>query len=1110
MNASSTTDRQIASSWGGRIAKRALFVALAVLLICAGVLAYARFWMDGATVAALVVPRLESALGKRISYGSAELSWTSLCEARITAVDLEIRDSKRIPVMIRIPRLVVHLSLKSAWHGVISLNQIRVVRPVLRIDGLGESPGGAETNAVQRTRLGLFRFVLSNLTVTEGSVVMSRTTRSTPVDRVLLSNVQGSYIHGPETRDGRFKARGAVSEGHNKGLAEVWGKLDSTSLAHGSWQGSVRVQVMGCPLGVFRDLAPVVYASLPVAGGLVDLAVSVAGSPARFAGKGDLTIRNLMKFERGAQSRQPVADAIRARFAVDRLNRGLQIDLTEASLPGVSVSAEARLDKISAKDPSVTLAIRNADIELEKISPFIPPSMMNRADRERLFEAGLKGHLKITGAAWTGRLSELAGGFNLRGVLVLDAVLDKVSAFIPGLGAPISRASGSIRLSPDGLLFDGVSLSLGGSPIVLNGWITGLRKAPEANLFVSIDAQAQDLIPIIETKAVAARLEQWIGHVSESSGGMEVTLDVKGNLNNPTMKGRVKLRDFQCTVEGIPLPLKKLNGTIRFRQSGVIASNIEGLIGASPASLKGQITPDGADLRCEVQARAADLSRLMAIPPEIRVVRPILLSLTLKGPRASLAFSAAADLKNNGARYGSLVRKEPGTPLRIEATGSRQAGRMRVEEFYVSLGEARIAGRVTVEPGEAASVSLHLPPKGVRSEALIPFLHPALEVQPGGRIEGDAIVKVDERGRPSVEANLQLSHVSLRFPGFHKRTEGMDARIQLREQTLQLALTRAKIGSSLFSGSMTASGWIEPRVDISLEFSALDTQDFTAPPGYVGQVTWGEWIRSNPAIRFLARSRGTGFVQVRKGNASARQFSDFRAQIEGKSGLLKVTNWTFRIADGIIRGSALFDIRRETRIPLTLELQGDQLRMEKVMLSNPQWLRIEGSVIVDGQLQWKLNANRARDGVYKTGAVEVRVHNGVVNKFDVLSKFFTLFNLGSLVRGRLPDLVAQGLPFQSLTWKMDVFDTKWNFKNMLLISDAARINSWGIYLSDQDRIDFRVDVSPLVGFDTIFSGLFGNLITRNGKILTTTFRVSGLSGSPDIRLEPFENLKSMR
>ena len=91
---------------------------------------------------------------------------------------------------------------------------------------------------------------------------------------------------------------------------------------------------------------------------------------------------------------------------------------------------------------------------------------------------------------------------------------------------------------------------------------------------------------------------------------------------------------------------------------------------------------------------------------------------------------------------------------------------------------------------------------------------------------------------------------------------------------------------------------------------------------------------------------------------------------------------------------------------------------------------------------------------------------------------------------------------------MEVFDAKWKVKNLKLESDAAYIEAVGMYFSDQERVDFTVAVSPLVGIDTIFSGLFGNLITRDGKTLTTTFSVRGLSTSPDVRLEPLESISA--
>ena len=54
-----------------------------------------------------------------------------------------------------------------------------------------------------------------------------------------------------------------------------------------------------------------------------------------------------------------------------------------------------------------------------------------------------------------------------------------------------------------------------------------------------------------------------------------------------------------------------------------------------------------------------------------------------------------------------------------------------------------------------------------------------------------------------------------------------------------------------------------------------------------------------------------------------------------------------------------------------------------------------------------------------------------------------------------------------------------------------------MYFSGQDRMDFKVDVSPLVGIDTIVSGLFGN----DGKTLTATVRVRGSPESPEVRME---------
>jgi hypothetical protein len=273
-------------------------------------------------------------------------------------------------------------------------------------------------------------------------------------------------------------------------------------------------------------------------------------------------------------------------------------------------------------------------------------------------------------------------------------------------------------------------------------------------------------------------------------------------------------------------------------------------------------------------------------------------------------------------------------------------------------------------------------------------------------------------------------------------------------------------------------------------------------------MTWGEWLKSNRFIRFLARSKGTGTFKIAKGKTATRVFSEFRASLEAGGGIIKASSWAMYFAEGLLRGTAIFDFRENATVPFKVEYQGDQLRIERVMPADGDRLWISGEMFVDGKMEWKLSSKRENNGVYKTGNMDVRLTNGTIHRFEVLSKIFSLINLGSLISGRFPDLVSQGLGYQKMTWETEVFDGKWKIKNLKLTSDAARIDASGMYFSDQRRIDFKVDVSPLVGFDTIVSGLLGNLITKNGKLLTTTFRVRGLYESPDVRLEPFEQFRT--
>jgi hypothetical protein len=1081
-----------------------LLFVMAVVCLCAGVFVFIRLGLPGDRVASIAVRQMERSIGKSFSFGSAQLTWLSLDEARIALTDLTVRDAPGSPLLIHIPRVVIEIHALPFFAGTLQIDRLELLEPALFLPKIRYNKVRGLVADSQAHAFPLYP-VIRQLELIQGRVVLGRPTGKRHGERTLFSKIQVEAKNLTLDTAESVIIKGVALSSDKAGSFDISGNVDSTPFHGGVWRGHVRARLSPCPIFPFRVIASFSPYDLPFADGTLSGIGEATGRAEAFKAKGRFTLSQAILLPgRTFHDKTPI-DKAALNFSLERLEDNLHIYALEALLPGLSLSADATISGLSAADPTIAVDLKKADLDLHKFFPLIPLNLLRNEDRKRLIEAGLSGHFLVTGGAWNGRVSDIFREQNWLRALVLDAYLDKVSGFIPGFGLPVRDATGRIRFNSDEMLFKGISLTVGSSPIVLNGWIANLKTSPTTDLFISLTAHAEDLRPIIENKLIARYLGQWSGWIDEPHGGIAVTLDLKGSLNRPTMKGRVVLEDFQCKLSGLPLPLKKVNGILRFRSSGVIFSGVKGIIGDSGAEVKGEVFPDKMDVACEVKGAPQDLKKLNLLRNGWKVSGLVPLSIKLTGNPAEINFSVRSDLKANGLRIGAVIKKKPGVPLSLEASGTRNQAGVKIEEAYLVLDKSRIAAKAAIDNQGKIVASVNLPPKGIPTGILIPITDPALEVQSGGRIDGDATIRVGANRTHdiSVDANLVLNHVSLHLMGY-KRMEGITGAIRWRGKTVNVNLERVRIGNSLGAGTASIVGIDSPKVDIALDFSFLDTTDFTAPAGYVSQVTWGEWIRSNPVIRFLARSRGTGSLQIARGKTTSRTFADFKANLEGNGGLIRAPAWQMNLADGIVRGSALFDIRANGEKPLTLDFQGDHLQMERLLLSDPDKVRVGGKALAEGHLEWKRVPGKENHGVQRTGVVEVRVHDGIIHRFEILSKIFSVANLGlsSILRGRLPDIISQGLPFYRLTWSMEVFNDKWKIKDLKLLSDAARMDASGMYFSGQDRMDFKVDVSPLVGLDTIVSGLFGNQ-----KILTVTYRVRGSPEEPDVRPE-FENVRS--
>jgi hypothetical protein len=1113
-------DKHIARSPANKskLPRRVVIAVISLVLLFAlavtGILLFVRFGLEGSQLVAFVTHRIEIATGKRITFSSADLVWTSWDSARIRVSNLDIREKVESKPLGHVDDLHVSVSLLPILSGRLYFDEIIVDKPVIAIEpprlfgGKDKStpppPQPEQRQAPAEPHVPMLYPVVKRLEIKDARADMAGS------EKTVLSDIQISALDASPHGVKSFAAVGKIPAPNKTGTFTVSGQVDETPASGGEFKGKVNAAITDLPVSAVVGLLSDLQLDLPIAEGSINVSAEINGRTTDFYANGEVVLLNGMILP-GRLYRQP-APIMRASAKLTAIREGenLTVDLTDIAIPGMNVGVEIKIGDLSSEKPSISISLKKADLDLHKLFPFLPQGLLQEEDRNRLKEAGLSGHLAVLGGAWSGRLSDLFDWRAIEGGLLLDAYMDKISGFVPGLSLPLSDATGRIKISNDEMRFEGISLTLGTSPIVLNGFVTDLRASPRSDLFLSMIAQGDDLKPLLECRPVVSRLPQWLSRVSDIRGGIKIDLDIKGKLSKPELQGRLNLEDFQFRVPGFNLPIRKVTGAVRFRSTGASFTSLKGSIGDSPVDISGNLSPEGMAVNGDVKLAQSDLKKLNLLPGEWSVSGTVPLSMSLKGKAAAINYSGQVDLKQNVVVIGTQIKKRSGVPMNLEASGVWNSEGVSAEEFYLILENCRISGKGFFREDGSFSASMNLPPKGVPTNALMTVVHPSLELQPGGRIEGDLTVRSspDKVKDYAVEGNLVLNHVSLHLPFFYKRTEGLTATIRRKAKNTSFAIERVKIGNSAISGTFAINDLDTPKLDVNLESSFFDTTDFTAPPGYVVRNTWGEWLKTNRFIRFLARSRGSAVVKIAKGKTSSQVFSDFSASLEGNGAIIRATSWSTNFAEGALRGSAFFDLRESAQIPFRLEFQGDRLRAERIMPAGGEGLRLEGETSLEGKLAWTLGPKRENGGVYKTGSTEVRVLDGTIHRFQVLSKIFSLINLGSLVRGRFPDLISEGLPFQRMTWNMEVFDSKWKIKDLKLRSDAARIESSGMYFGDQGRVDFKVDVSPLVGFDTIVSGLFGNLITKNGKILTTTFRVRGLSDSPDVRLEPFEQFRS--
>jgi uncharacterized protein YhdP len=155
---------------------------------------------------------------------------------------------------------------------------------------------------------------------------------------------------------------------------------------------------------------------------------------------------------------------------------------------------------------------------------------------------------------------------------------------------------------------------------------------------------------------------------------------------------------------------------------------------------------------------------------------------------------------------------------------------------------------------------------------------------------------------------------------------------------------------------------------------------------------------------------------------------------------------------------------------------------------------IEGSLRLTGRDTEELKRSAA-------GAVSIQSRDGVIRKWNLISKLLALTNVYDLLRGRI-DLTREGMVFRKLSASFEGKNGVFHTNNFLVDSPSMIITGRGDFDVAQERIDGKMTASPLVAMDSLIGRIpvFRDVFKeKESGFLFFVYDVKGPAKDPEVR-----------
>ena len=1152
--------------------KKRLFLWILIPIITVGILGLfsIHYFLDPDLYRNILRESLAAALGREVSMGKAKISvWDGL---GIAFEDFQIKDRSQNREVLRSKKLILKVKLLPLLKREIKWKRVVFESPFLRLhrdkhgkfnlfDGVLTQEGrkSSEQEIIQ-TLATLFG---GSFTLRDGEISFADETfgESPLITEIRSFNLQFSKVSYEKPFS--FHINGIIDHSKKEGRFSISGTIqnlpEDMDLAKGRMEAEVKTK--GIEISHFW---PYLAGSLPMKAisGTLDVDARYEGSIS-----GAFKTSAKIKFKDVVYDHPQVfAQILTPKWVNLDLDmsydfKDIHVSHLSLQLPEIGVRVKGKIYGIGTEGMGMEAVAESSPFDLSDAKKLIPYRVITPDVSDALFRAEGNGPLQIVSVNLSGRMAEidhcdlLANAHTLSVELKLNGVRLKFPWNLP----PLEDLKGSLIFKDGHLNLNNLTgRAFHSSLEKVNGRFHQLLVFPTLEAQWNGRLDLTDLPSLLRTDLITGEFADVLSSVTVQSGRAEYQLSIKGVVKPPYLfqhQEVYRLSSVRFKHRQIPFPVLIGEGRIELSNEDLQWTEAKVEFGNCSLVTNGSRRQEKRLSSLEITARGrVDVKNLMTLsqsplfPKEIRAKAKGFEGLSgtgqisFKGKSLTKppSFSFEGEFAPREVSFlqegisSPLVFKEGSLSFSNLGVGFSRV-KLQLYNSFLSLDGSLKEGNVRLSAG--GSIDLKFLPSLLR----LPFFPDQVQTQMEGvqELVGEAGVQLRWLGgtenwfRSLKEGEVRLKGVSLRHRAFPLPLSQIEGTLFLSPEQFRFVGLKGKMGDSqvMLSGGFPRP-FLEERATSTTSSSQSLKSGEARPPGSAAR--WISFQVSSPEIDlnpFLPKrtdSSRTSFAEVSdwlahwkiEGKVEADQvkyrglsFGEFKVGMKTVDGKLLLHPLQFKGMEGDVWGEGWIEpvergIRFEIK-PRISNMEAKAFLRTLLQKGEEEKMMLSGRIHIDKvELRGEgEDSQRVKESL--NGKLSLEVEDGVIERFNILSKIFSILNVYQILQGRFPDLRTKGLPFHQTTANIHVKNGIVSTDDFLVDSDAMKITLVGKVDLSKKQIDARIGVHPLVTLDTVLSKvpIAGYILTGKDKaFLSFIYEVRGDLDDPKIEAVPIKGM----